>query len=66
MKNVYKKMKPISKDLSGIRDALFDEYNLLREGKSTVSRMNAVAKITQQLLYIFNSNLEVRQIEKKK
>lgn len=62
----YPKMLPIKKDSIGLMDALFDELNLLREGKSTISRANAIIKMGSQICILARLHHEGITIEPKR
>lgn len=69
----YKKKKPpvqalaaeplpeVERTAEGLRDALFDELNLLRAGKATTAHARALGGIAR--LIIESARLEVRHIE---
>lgn len=44
------RLPPVAKTLEGLRDALFDELNLLRQGKTTTSKSRAVAILSKRIL----------------
>lgn len=50
---------PISADGDGIRQALFDEVNLLRAGRVTTGHARALANLVRALLEV--ARLEIRQ-----
>ena len=41
---------PVPKTIEGVRDALFDEINLLRAGKSNLQQARAVAQLASQVI----------------
>lgn len=43
-------LKPIPKTAEGLRDALFEEINLLRAGKSTPQKARVVANLASQII----------------
>lgn len=42
--------KPVPKTAMGLRDALFDEINLLRAGKSSPQKARIVAQLAHRLI----------------
>ena len=43
-------IQEIPKTTEGLRDALFDEINLIREGKSNPQRARALAQMASQII----------------
>ena len=43
-------LKPIPKTAEGLRDALFEEINLLRAGKTTPQKARVVANLASQII----------------
>jgi hypothetical protein len=52
---------PVRRDTVGLRDALFDELDALRQGQSNSGRANATAKICQTVIESVRMELEVRK-----
>lgn len=52
---------PVKRNTEGLRDALFDELDALRQGKSNSSKANATAKICSTLIESVRMELEVRK-----
>ena len=42
--------EPQSKDFDGLRNILFDELNLLRQGKVTVGRARTVSQLSRRII----------------
>lgn len=55
------KNKLVQRTSAGLRDALFDELDLLRSGTSNPSRANAVAKLADQVINTVTMELEVQR-----
>lgn len=66
MNNKYPKLKPVEKNSQGLMDAMWDELNLLREGRSTVSRANAFIKMGNQICVLARLHYEGVTINPKK
>lgn len=45
-----REITPVPTTVEGLRDALFDELNLLRQGKSTPVRSRAIALMASQII----------------
>jgi hypothetical protein len=57
-------MKPlpaVERTAEGLRDALFDELNLLRSGEATTSHARALASVAR--LVLESARLEIEQIK---
>jgi hypothetical protein len=52
---------PVSRTSSGLRDAIFDELDALRQGKSTPARANAVARLGSGIVEIVRLELDVEK-----
>lgn len=52
---------PIERSAEGLRDALFDELNLLRTGEATTNHARALANIAR--LIVETARLEVQQLK---
>jgi len=57
-------LPPVERTAEGLRDALFDELNLLRAGKATTGHARAVANVAR--LIIECARLEIKNIEQLK
>lgn len=53
---------PIARSTSGIREALFDEFDALRNGTTTVQRCNAMSKLSSALLGTWQLEIEVSKL----
>lgn len=60
------KLKPVSRNSIGMMEALWDELNNLREGKTTIARANVVVKMTQQICLLARLHHEGVSIDPKK
>lgn len=49
IKSKYPVLKPVPHNSRGLMEALWDELDLLRQGKSTVARANTVIKLAQSV-----------------
>lgn len=47
---IVKTELPVTKSTEGLRDALFDEINLIRSGKSNPQRAKAVAQMAARII----------------
>jgi hypothetical protein len=54
-------MMAVLRNSMGLRDALFDELDAIRQGKSSTSRANAVAKIATGIVETVRMELEVQR-----
>lgn len=54
-------MAPIARTSSGLRDALFDEMDALRNGQSNPNRAIAVAKIACQVINSVKMEIEYQK-----
>lgn len=52
---------PVSRDSEGLRDALFDEIDAMRDGSSNPTRANAVAKLALGIVETVRMQLEVQR-----
>lgn len=52
---------PVRRDTTGLRDALFDELDALRHGKSTHNVANATSRICSTIIESVRMELEVRK-----
>jgi len=52
---------PVIRDSAGLRDALFDEIDALRQGNSNPTRANAVAKLAATVVDSVRMEVEVRK-----
>lgn len=44
------KLGPVDKTFAGLRDAIFDEINLLRSGDTTIQKARATASLARQAI----------------
>lgn len=56
-----KPLPPIERSAEGLRDALFDELNLLRGGECTTSHARALANVARLILE--TARLEIQQMK---
>lgn len=56
---------PISRTSAGLRDAIFDEIDAIRNGTSNPTRANAVAKLATGIVETVRMEIEVRNHFKK-
>ncbi len=54
-------MPPVSRTSAGLRDAIFDELDALRNGDSNPTRANAVAKLSSSVVDTIRMELEVQR-----
>jgi hypothetical protein len=52
---------PVLRNSMGLRDALFDELDAIRQGKSSTARANSVAKIATGIVETVRMELEVQR-----
>lgn len=52
---------PIARTSAGLRDAIFDEIDAIREGTSNPTRANAVAKLAAGVVETVRMELEVQR-----
>lgn len=52
---------PIVRNSSGLRDAIFDEIDAIRIGKSNPTRANAVAKLAAGIVETVRMEIEVQR-----
>jgi len=60
--SISKPLPPVERTAEGLRDALFDELNLLRSGEATTSHARALANVAR--LVLESARLEIEQIKK--
>ncbi len=58
---VAKVLPPVERSAEGLRDALFDELNLLRTGEATTAHARALANVAR--LIIETARLELQAIQ---
>jgi hypothetical protein len=58
-------MPNVSRTSSGLRDALFDELDDLRNGRTNPTKANAVSKIASSIISTVEMELEVHRIMSK-
>jgi hypothetical protein len=56
-----KAAKPILRTSAGLRDAIFDEIDSIRDGSSNPTRANAVAKLATGIVETVRMELEVQR-----
>ena len=52
---------PIQRTSAGLRDAIFDEIDAIRSGKSNPTRANAVAKLASGIVETVRMEIEVQR-----
>lgn len=57
-----KPLPPIERTAEGLRDALFDELNLLRAGDATTGHARALANVARLILE--SARLEIQEIKR--
>jgi len=55
------KSAPISRTSAGLRDAIFDEIDAIRNGASNPTRANAVAKLATGIVETVRMEIEVQR-----
>jgi hypothetical protein len=61
MSNVQNLGSPVVRTSAGLRDALFDELDGLRNGSTNPARANAVAKLAGQVIDCVKMELDVQR-----
>lgn len=61
MTEKIKGMEPTVRTSAGLRDALFDELDALRNGSTNPAKANAVAKLADQVVATVKMELEVQR-----
>lgn len=51
--------KPVARTSAGLRDAMFDELDAIRNGKSNPTRANAIAKLAASVVDTVRMEVEV-------
>jgi len=54
-------MEPITRTSTGLRDAIFDEIDAIRNGASNPTRANAIAKLSSGVLETVRIEMEVEK-----
>jgi hypothetical protein len=54
-------MSPVSRSSAGLRDAIFDEIDAIRNGTGNPTRANAVAKLAAGIVETVRMELEVQR-----
>lgn len=54
-------LAPATRTSAGLRDALFDELDRLRNGTTNASNANAVAKLADQIINTVKMEMEVQR-----
>ena len=60
-KTETKQASPISRTSAGLRDAIFDELDSIRNGSSNPTRANAVAKLAGSIVETVRMEIEVQK-----
>ena len=60
-KNERKAMAPVVRTSAGLRDALFDELDAMRDGTSNPTRANAIAKLATSMVETVHMDIEVQR-----
>lgn len=60
-KNEKPSAAPISRTSAGLRDAIFDELDSIRNGTSNPTRANAVAKLAGSIVETVRMEIEVQR-----
>lgn len=60
--SISRPLSPVERTAEGLRDALFDELNLLRSGEATTSHARALANIAR--LVLESARLEIHEINR--
>lgn len=55
---------PISRTSAGLRDAIFDEMDAIRNGSSNPTRANAVAKLAGSIVETVRMEIEVQRFSR--
>ena len=55
------KITPITRTSAGLRDAIFDELDAIRNGSSNPTKANAVAKLAMGIVETVRMEVEVQQ-----
>lgn len=58
--SISKPLPPVERTAEGLRDALFDELNLLRSGEATTAHARALANVAR--LVLESARLELQEI----
>lgn len=53
--------KPVSRTSAGLRDAIFDEIDAVRNGTSNPTRANAIAKLATGIVETVRMEIEVQR-----
>lgn len=53
---------PVPKTAEGLRDALFDEINMLRRGKSTPQRARVMAQLASQVIDSLRVQIQAQRL----
>lgn len=61
MTNKTDTLPPVVRTSAGLRDALFDELDRLRNGKTNATNANAVARLADQVVNTVQMELAVQQ-----
>jgi hypothetical protein len=64
MSNAVVALPPIPKTAEGLRDALFDELNALRAGKSNPQHARAVANLSRQVIESIRVQVQAQRLLK--
>lgn len=61
MKKQTETLSPITRTSAGLRDAIFDEIDAIRNGASNPTRANAVAKLAGSVVETVRMEMEVER-----
>lgn len=61
MKNAAANTPPVARTSAGLREALFDELDGLRSGRTTPNKANATAKLADQIINTVRMELDVER-----
>lgn len=64
-KQEVSEFKPIIRSSAGLRDALFDELDNLRSGKTNATAANATAKLAATIVATVEMEMEVHRVMSK-
>lgn len=61
MTKATKGLAPVSRSSAGLRDAMFDEIDALRDGTGNPTRANAVSKLAMTIVETVNMEMAVQR-----
>lgn len=59
---VKKEKEPVPTTVEGLRDALFDEINLLRAGKTTPQKARAISHLAAQVVQSLQVQIQYQKL----